>query len=452
MPEKDETRIFSFEIPDSAIDVYYTPEDFYEEVLALIRGAKTRCKMITLYVGTGDREREMLRALGRECNAPERTLVMDYLRGTRKDHKTGASSVSLCKKEVLHDHTGEMIRNPAELKFFCSPMYKGAGRVFLRERQNEVLGVQHMKAIVADDTVLLTGANFGGSYFRDRQDRCLVLRSCPDIAEFVSSVIDAVSGASIDVGEARHGQHHDAPKSKETKRILRENFEKVFDKFKDFNGDSPVPEPKNTKRCIVQVGIQCGYLNMHADQELLWRLLEIMEDGDGSRLVMASGYANPPPGIEGMLASRPIDVIVACPKANSFYKSGGLSQHIPDMYTTMEVDLMKRLTRGTLHEYERPYWTFHAKGIWGYRSVGSTPIGCLVGSSNYGYRARDRDLEMSFLFRTKEGSAFSGKLQKEVDNMMEYSSTVPTPSALITARNIPAWVQTFTRKWLKFFL
>lgn len=84
---------------------------------------------------------------------------------------------------------------------------------------------------------------------------------------------------------------------------------------------------------------------MHADQELLWRLLEIMGDGDGSRLVMASGssvcgssstllltgYANPPPGIEGMLASRPIDVIVACPKANSFYKSGGLSQHIPDM-------------------------------------------------------------------------------------------------------------------------
>ncbi|KAF4692055.1 CDP-diacylglycerol--glycerol-3-phosphate 3-phosphatidyltransferase [Perkinsus olseni] len=397
--------------PDSAVDVHYTPEDFYEEVLSLIRGAKTRCKMITLYVGTGDRERQMLRALGRECNAPERTLVMDYLRGTRKDHKTGASSVSLCRKEVLHDHTGEPVRNPAELKFFCSPMYKGSGRVFLRERQNEVLGVQHMKAIVADDTVLLTGANFGGSYFRDRQDR-------------------------------------------NSKRASG----KVYDKFRDFtagahiSSDSSVPEPKTAKRCIVQVGVQCGYLNMNADQELLWRLLEFTGEGEGSRLVMASGYANPPPGIEGMLASRPIDVIVACPKANSFYKSGGLSQYIPDMYTTMEVDLMKRLTRGTLHEYERPYWTFHAKGIWGYRSTGASPVGCLVGSSNYGYRARDRDLEMSFLFRTKEGSALSGKLQKEVDNMMEYSSTVHTPSELLTARNIPAWVQTLTRKWLKFFL
>ncbi|KAF4669699.1 CDP-diacylglycerol--glycerol-3-phosphate 3-phosphatidyltransferase [Perkinsus olseni] len=331
MPEKDETKIFSFEIPDSAVDVHYTPEDFYEEVLSLIRGAKTRCKMITLYVGTGDRERQMLRALGRECNAPERTLVMDYLRGTRKDHKTGASSVSLCRKEVLHDHTGEPVRNPAELKFFCSPMYKGSGRVFLRERQNEVLGVQHMKAIVADDTVLLTGANFGGSYFRDRQDRCLVLQNCPDIAEFVSCIIDAVGSASVDIGDVQHGQHHDAPKSKETKKKLQEGFGKVYDKFRDFTADSSVPEPKTAKRCVVQVGVQCGYLNMSADQELLWRLLEITGEGEGSRLVMASGYANPPPGIEGMLASRPIDVIVACPKANSFYKSGGLSQYIPDM-------------------------------------------------------------------------------------------------------------------------
>jgi phosphatidylserine/phosphatidylglycerophosphate/cardiolipin synthase-like enzyme len=55
-----------------------------------------------------------------------------------------------------------------------------------------------------------------------------------------------------------------------------------------------------------------------------------------------------------------------------------------------------------LWEYTRPGWTYHAKGMWIYSASSvdpsaqaepALPIGCLVGSPNFGERSFDRDLE-----------------------------------------------------------
>lgn len=54
----------------------------------------------------------------------------------------------------------------------------------------------------------------------------------------------------------------------------------------------------------------------------------------------------------------------------------------------------------SIHEFSRPGWTFHAKGLWV-----DTPCGTsvsLIGSSNYGYRSRDRDLESQLIVVTRD--------------------------------------------------
>lgn len=52
----------------------------------------------------------------------------------------------------------------------------------LPARVREVVGVQHIKALVFDSTVILTGANLGGTYLSTRQDRYLLFKNAPELA------------------------------------------------------------------------------------------------------------------------------------------------------------------------------------------------------------------------------------------------------------------------------
>ena len=52
----------------------------------------------------------------------------------------------------------------------------GWGAKLLPARFNEVVGVNHIKAFVFDDDVVMTGANLSESYFTSRQDRYVRFR------------------------------------------------------------------------------------------------------------------------------------------------------------------------------------------------------------------------------------------------------------------------------------
>ncbi|PHJ19231.1 phospholipase d active site domain-containing protein [Cystoisospora suis] len=68
----------------------------------------------------------------------------------------------------------------------------------LPSRVNEVLGVQHMKFLIVDHTVLVTGANFSDEYFGQRQDRYVVLNSL-SLADFLHSLVKTMQRASFRV-------------------------------------------------------------------------------------------------------------------------------------------------------------------------------------------------------------------------------------------------------------
>ena len=92
-------------------------------------------------------------------------------------------------------------------------------------------------------------------------------------------------------------------------------------------------------------------------------------------------------------------------KCNSFFKSKGISGSVPAAYREMLIYFLRRvanLPNVDVHEYLRSGWTFHAKGLWVDIPAPSNTTLTFIGSSNYGYRSRDLDLESQLLVMTRD--------------------------------------------------
>ena len=100
-----------------------------------------------------------------------------------------------------------------------------------------------------------------------------------------------------------------------------------------------------------------------------------------------------------------VDLLVASPKANGFYKAGKVKKYIPGLYRLNALDLVKKARKTGLQdqlrlkEYENGDWTYHAKGAWVYEKLAEDlcpelPTMTVVGSSNFSYRSNRRDTEV----------------------------------------------------------
>lgn len=78
---------------------------------------------------------------------------------------------------------------------YQTPKLRGALKR-LPPRWNEIVGVSHVKAIVADDDVVMTGANLSETYFTLRQDRCMRFRRTPGLADEVAGFVDALGACA----------------------------------------------------------------------------------------------------------------------------------------------------------------------------------------------------------------------------------------------------------------
>lgn len=116
-----------------------------------------------------------------------------------------------------------------------------------------------------------------------------------------------------------------------------------------------------------------------------------------------------------------------------------MKSFVPDFYRVLERNFLQAVKAAdrdddiSLYEYQRDKWTFHTKGLWltdlaatvsdSYSklnaesnsddSVQSDPSGddsqqlpcfTIVGSTNFGRRSRDRDLECSFGIVTRDAN------------------------------------------------
>ncbi|GAA5964590.1 hypothetical protein JCM21900_002651 [Sporobolomyces salmonicolor] len=177
-----------------------------------------------------------------------------------------------------------------------------------------------------------------------------------------------------------------------------------------------------------------------------------------------------------------IRIVSASPEANGFFNSRGVSRFIPPAYTyfsqqfyTEIVDHAERRRREPhveMREWRRDGWTYHAKGIWLTPALSnrlSSPLDAspladandrddelvhlhplppyltLIGSSNYGGRSAQRDLEANVLVTT-HSAQLRRELERELRGIRWFADERVEPALFErTERKVPWGVRVAAR-------
>lgn len=169
-----------FPVKSSKINIIHDPSNFYNIICERFRNAKHRISIASLYIGTGHLEKALLEEtkenLLKNKDLPLKVLL-DYQRGTRGE----VNSVTLLK-DFLNG------TDNSRISLYQTPRLHGAWSKALPSRYNEIVGLQHMKLYIADDSVLLSGANCSNDYFGQRQDRYIEIEDA-NLAKFYNELI-----------------------------------------------------------------------------------------------------------------------------------------------------------------------------------------------------------------------------------------------------------------------
>lgn len=170
-----------FPVKSSKINIINDPRKFYDTLCERFRSAKRRISIASLYIGTGPLEKILLE--NTKENLMKSTdlrlnILLDYQRGTRGE----VNSVTLLK-DLLNECSDK-----CKVNLYQTPRLQGSWSKALPSRYNEIVGLQHMKLYIADDSVLLSGANCSNDYFGQRQDRYIEIHDS-DLANFYNDLI-----------------------------------------------------------------------------------------------------------------------------------------------------------------------------------------------------------------------------------------------------------------------
>ncbi|KAL8429116.1 hypothetical protein Efla_003169 [Eimeria flavescens] len=247
-------------VPPRCISVVRGPEAFFSALMGSIHLARRRLLIAALYVGTGEKERLFLKELlqrilshGQQQPLQVR-LLLDFLRSTR----AGASRQGPATLLLPLLQQG-LPRSSCRVSLFCNPLtcssisdswvqqlLQRLLRGMLNHRQKEALGTQHMKCVVCDDLVLLTGANLSAEYFSTRADRCICIRSQP-LADAIDGILAAAEAHSFTLLPPQQQHHHRLEKSHQQHDEQRQQQQQSWQKI-DVGGVTCVwPETNPSK-------------------------------------------------------------------------------------------------------------------------------------------------------------------------------------------------------------
>lgn len=157
-----------------------SPTDFHQTLCRLIRSAKHRVYVASLYIGPAAatsmlRERELLDALA-STRAKDVQILLDRNRALRPvpmEQQSSTTTTSITSAQSCYDalQTHRTFNNQPQI--FLLSVLPWLQQRWLPNPLNEVAGVFHLKCYVIDQDLLLTGANLSEEYFRDRADRYL---------------------------------------------------------------------------------------------------------------------------------------------------------------------------------------------------------------------------------------------------------------------------------------
>ncbi|KAL7581565.1 hypothetical protein ACA910_022127 [Epithemia clementina (nom. ined.)] len=417
-----------------------TPEEFHASLCDQIRSAKRRVYLASLYIGPAadpsksPRESELLNALRQaRQNNVDIKILLDLNRALRpipkpkkienENAKSTVTSAEACLRAIhtsIAPSTGG-VSDPAQI--FLLSALTSFWQSILPNPLNEVMGVFHIKAYIFDDNLILSGANLSEEYFVDRHDRYLSIQNGGNgLVDFYADLVNALCANS-------HAYTNEgvSPVSSTPKQLL-ESVAKVVMTSNHSGQSEPSLDLNENQTAIVAVAVPTfqapyrfgTYNRLRYDGDAIQDLIRGASSYDACSCVLrlATAYLNP---TNTFLTScerlKRVHMLTAGQLSHGFKvqkKAGNKGKDwIPSAFREIASSITSKNI--TVWFYQRPNWTFHAKGLWLALSKGdcgaiNQPASLLSlsdfvmrkeddlfvathGSGNFGARSEHRDFE-----------------------------------------------------------
>ncbi|KAJ9600809.1 hypothetical protein L9F63_001021 [Diploptera punctata] len=461
-----------FALDGSKVSVIHEPSTFYSTVIEKCHLAKRRITLASLYIGTGHLEEQLISAIGENLKTSNGQLkvkvLLDYTRGSRGENNSRTMLLPLVNK----------YKDLCQVALYHTPALRGPLRTIMPQRYNEVIGLQHMKVYLFDDSLLISGANLSIDYFTNRQDRYILIEDCGPLADFYDGLVSQVSEFSLQLLKDNETKLHTDWQWHPYKGE-KYGFESAArDKICRYYSSAMSQQKKivQTKQVhhndllssafVVQCTTDLHKQRRHMDfpsgrngavgftsgQSCYKRLFESALPG--SVIHLATGYFNlTQEYINTMIhhSSATYNILMAHPTANGFMGARGPAGGIPAAYTLLASAFLRKLQgacqahRVHMAEFQKKGWTYHAKGLWYTLPDQHLPMLTFVGSPNFGNRSVSRDLETQIVIVTKN-TRLQNKLLEERERL--YASGTQFSSETLSEpdrRNVPLWVHLAVR-------
>lgn len=459
------TQSICFPMQASQVEIITDPQTFYHTLHTMCTNAFERIGIASLYLGTDKLESQLIDDIQqniRRNSTLKVNALIDFARGTRGEgHKTTSKDMF---RQLMVDNGN------CTLSLYHTPNLRGLTKRIVPNRWNELIGLQHMKVYVADNTVIISGANLSNDYFRNRQDRYISIND-KRLSDFYFGLIERIQEFSVQVSATNTYQAH--PKWErlayldDKKQFVERANQSICKYFADAADDlkcelntmantmSPARSQRRNKiDTWIFPFIEMGQLGIHHDSIVTDAIFA--KSLPGSRIHLTTGYFNLTQTYMDTIIAKCqayCDILMAHPNANGFQGAKGVAGGIPAAYSQISKKFLQHIAaanqseRIKMFEFERNGWTYHAKGLWYYLPGSYMPDLTLIGSSNFGDRSVQRDLESQICLVTVNNE-LQRQLQREYVNLKRYCAPAEQE---IRTRIIPNWVKATVAFFKSFF-
>lgn len=351
---------------------------------------------------------------------------------------------------------------------------------------DEVAGVFHIKAYIVDDELILSGANLSEEYFSNRIDRYMLFTNGGGgLVNFYADLLDILCCYAVNFdGQSSQTQHRNSAVKKQQ---LESSLTRLFvDETQTIvpPDSSPVAYAIPTFQMPTSF-LGRPFLQFQSDTDATRNLMLAAVDSDQNLSVrLSSAYLNLTTrlrsvltmfgnnqrgGAPYVLTAGAMSHGFAPKKKNKSTKTNGLVESIkasiPEAFLTLVKEASQSIIAcgGKVLLYERPGWTFHAKGVWISES-NTTPrpeliddsasvVSTVIGSGNYGARSEDLDVESNCIIVFNDESNVTKTIQQSVatewNNMCKFCTESDNPTFVDDANKL---TKTVVVQFMKKFL
>lgn len=431
-------RLFCLPLQAENVEFIYSAADFKQQIIQLIKQAKSRIYITALYWQNDEAGQEILDEIYRaKQNNPalDIKILIDWHRAQRNllgAEKSATNADWYCEQRIKHQDNSHM--------FFGVPI-----------NTREVFGVLHIKGFVFDDTILYSGASINNVYLNQlnkyRYDRYHKITH-PQLAD---SMVEFVQQYLLNPLAVHPLDNCERPKTKDVRAPFK-NFRRTlaFEANYSLKGATLLEANPEQLSISVLFGLSKYHNRLNQTIEDLFQVVE-------EKLVICTPYFNFPRTLQQKICQllskgKKVEIIVGDKTANDFYippsEPFKMAGALPYLYESNLRRFSKKFEyQINLGLLEIRTWkdgdnSYHLKGIW----VDDKYI--LLTGNNLNPRAWRLDAENGlFIYDPKQ--ELRAQFEKELDCIRQYTRVLTHYSELEEMKQYPEPVQKLLKKFAR---